>query len=374
MALDISTTETSTPVRFLDLVTTHQEIRAELDAIWDNTVSTAGFVGGAELNSFEEEYAAFCGTSEAIGVANGTDALELILAAAGIGPGDEVIIPANTFIATAEAVASVGATCVFADVDPDTMLITGDMIRAVATPKTAAVMAVHLYGQMVDATDVGAACSDLGIAFIEDSAQAHGAKWDGARAGSVGLAAGFSFYPGKNLGAMGDGGAITTNDAQLAAKMRSLSNHGRSLNSKYEHDLLGRNSRLDSLQAAALRVKLRHIDRWNQGRRNAFDWYGANLPDSLVQLSVRPEAEAVHHLGIVRCVGQTRDEVAAKLDAAGIGWGIHYPIPCHLQAPFGGAEGSFPISERLAGEIISLPMHPHLTEDEVLRVCEVVSR
>ncbi len=370
MALDITTT----PIRFLDLVTTHQEIRAELDSIWDQTVSTGGFVGGGELGGFEAEYAEFCGTTEAIGVANGTDALELILAAAGIGKGDEVIVPANTFIATAEAVASVGATAVYADVDPDTMLITGDHIRSVATPKTAAVMAVHLYGQMVDATDVGAACADLGIAFIEDSAQAHGATWDGKRAGGVGLAAGFSFYPGKNLGALGDGGAVTTNDPVLAEKIRSLSNHGRSLNSKYEHDLLGRNSRLDSLQAAALRIKLRHIDRWNQGRRDAFNWYGQNLPDSLVQLSIRPEASAVHHLGIVRCVGQTRDEVAAKLDAADIGWGIHYPIPCHLQAPVGGSVGEFPVSERLASEIISLPMHPHLTEAEVARVCEVVSR
>lgn len=368
MALDLST-----PIRFLDLVASHEEIRGELDAIWDTTVSTAGFVGGSEVAAFEEEFAAYCGASRCIGVANGTDALELILEAAGFGPGDEIIVPANTFIATAEAVVRVGATPVFADVDPDTMLITGDHIRAAATPRTVAVMAVHLYGQMVDADDVSKACDDLGLAFVEDSAQAHGAKWNNAAAGSVGLAAGFSFYPGKNLGALGDGGAVVTNDAALADKIWSISNHGRSVTSRYEHDLVGRNSRLDALQGAALRIKLRRLNDWNAARRQAAAWYNEYLPSSLVPLTVRAEAEAVHHLGIVRCVGQTRDEVSAKLDAANIGWGIHYPIPCHLQAPFGGNVGEFETSERLASEIISLPMHPHLTEAEIQRVATTLA-
>ncbi len=368
MALDLET-----PIRFLDLVATHEEVRAELDAIWDTTVSTAGFVGGAEVAAFEEEFAAYSGAARCIGVANGTDALELILEAAGFGPGDEIIVPANTFIATAEAVVRVGATPVFADVDPDTMLITGDHIRAAATPKTVAVMAVHLYGQMVDADDVGKACDDLGLAFVEDSAQAHGATWNGATAGSVGLAAGFSFYPGKNLGALGDGGAVVTNDAALADKIWQISNHGRSVSSRYEHDVVGRNSRLDGLQGATLRIKLRRLNDWNARRRAVADWYRQYLPASLVPLTIREEAESVHHLGIVRCVGMTRDEASAKLDAAGIGWGIHYPIPCHLQKPFGGSTGEFEVSERLAGEIISLPMHPHLSEADVERVAKTLT-
>ncbi len=361
-----------TPVKFLDLQADHAEVRDDLDKVWSDLVDTCGFVGGGAVDEFEAAFASYQRGTHCIGVANGTDALELILSAAGIGPGDEVIIPANTFIATAEAVAHCGADIVFADVDPGTLLLTGDAIDAVVTPRTAAVIAVHLYGQMVDMDDVGAAASRHGLALIEDAAQAHGAEWNGVRAGSSALAAGFSFYPGKNLGALGDGGAVVTNDAELERKIRSMSNHGRSSHSKYEHDLLGRNSRLDSLQARALTVKLGRLDDWNEGRRRAAAWYRQYLPAGVTPLEIRPEAVAVHHLGLVQVPTGLRDEVGALLDANKIGWGIHYPVPCHQQVPFAGAGVSMPVTEAAAPRIMSLPMHPHLTEDEIVRVAEVL--
>lgn len=365
--------KTSTPVSFLDLVADHAEVRDELDKAWDTVVSTGGFVGGAAVAEFEAAFAEYQQGQFCVGVANGTDAIELILTGLGLGPGDDVIIPANTFIATAEAVAHTGASVVFADVDPGTLLITGAAIDAAVTPNTKAVIAVHLYGQMVDLDDVNAAVQRHGLMLVEDAAQAHGAEWNGVRAGASSAAAAFSFYPGKNLGALGDGGAIVTNDADLEERIRSMSNHGRSLTSRYEHDVLGRNSRLDSLQARALLIKLRKLDGWNANRRQAAQWYRANLPEAIVPLEIRSEAVAVHHIGLVQVPVGERDNICAALDAAQIGWGIHYPVPCHEQVAFQGADPvSMPVTEAAASRILSLPMHPHLTEADVIRVCEVI--
>ncbi len=364
----------SNTIKFLDLNTTHAQVRGALDDAWVQAIETSGFIGGKNVDLFEAEFAAYCDADHCIGVGNGTDALELILDALGIGAGDEVIVPANTFIATAEAVARVGATPVFVDVDPTTALITGANIAPALTAATKAVMAVHLYGQTVNMDDVLAVCDPAGVKVIEDSAQGHGATWRGRRAGSMGIAAGFSFYPGKNLGALGDGGAVTTNDADLAEAIRSRANHGRSLNSKYEHDVLGRNSRLDGFQASALRIKLAELDRWNEGRRNAAELYRKNLPASFVPYVEMEDARSVYHLFVVRTTVVPRDVVGEGLVAEGIQWGIHYPIPCHTQTPFrADVVPSIPVSEEQSVQIMSLPMHPHLTPAEVERVCAVLA-
>lgn len=369
---DEPTTQTG-PVAFLDLAADHAQVRDQLDAAWSDVVSTGAFIGGAAVVEFEAAFAEYQQGAYCIGVANGTDAIELILSGLGVGPGDDVIIPANTFIATAEAVAHTGASVVFADVDPQTLLITGAAIDAAVTEHTKAVIAVHLYGQMVDLDDVSAAVAKHGLLLVEDAAQAHGASWNGVRAGASSAAAAFSFYPGKNLGALGDGGAVVTNDAELAERVRSMSNHGRSATSKYEHDVLGRNSRLDGLQARALLIKLGKLDEWNAARRQVAAWYRANLPEGTVPLSIRDEAVAVHHLGLVQVPDGQRDQICAALDAAQIGWGIHYPVPCHQQVAFEGASPvAMPVTEAAAPRILSLPMHPHLTEGDVVRVCEVI--
>ncbi|MGI9609580.1 MAG: DegT/DnrJ/EryC1/StrS family aminotransferase [Acidimicrobiia bacterium] len=361
-------------IKFLDLNTSHSQVRGALDDVWEQAIETSGFIGGKNVDLFEADFAAYSDAAHCIGVGNGTDALELILDALGIGQGDEVIVPANTFVATAEAVARVGATPVFVDVDPETALITGATVAPAITDATKAVMAVHLYGQMVNMDDVLAVCEPAGVKVVEDSAQGHGATWRGRRAGSIGIAAGFSFYPGKNLGALGDGGAVTTNDAELAEAIRSRANHGRSLESKYEHDVLGRNSRLDGLQAAALRIKLAELDRWNEGRRNAAALYRKDLPESFVPYVEMQDARSVYHLFVVRTTVVPREVVGEALVAEGIQWGIHYPIPCHLQRPFRTEQiPSHPVSEEQAGQIMSLPMHPHLTPAEVERVCSVLA-
>lgn len=358
-------------VPFLDLAALHAEVRDQLDKAWHETIERNGFVGGEALDRFEQDFAGFCGAAHAVGVANGTDALELVLAGLGIGPGDEVIVPANTFIATAEAVVRVGATPVFVDVDRATALLTPEHVSAALTPRTAAVMAVHLYGQLVDMPALLAVCDPAGVAVIEDAAQAHGATLNGRRAGSFGVAAGFSFYPGKNLGALGDGGAVTTDDAALAERIRSMTNHGRAATSRYHHDLVGRNSRLDGLQAAALSIKLAEIDRWNSQRRELADRYRAGLPAAF-----RPMTQAnglgVHHLMVVES-DMAREVVGAHLDAHEIGWGVHYPVPCHRQPAYAShGPDSLPVSEALAERIISLPMYPQLGAHRVERVCDVL--
>jgi dTDP-4-amino-4,6-dideoxygalactose transaminase len=364
-------------IPFVDLATITEKVRPAIDQVWEQTLANTGFVGGAAVERFETAYAEYSHAERCVGVANGTDALELILSGLGIGPGDEVIVPANTFIATAEAVVTSGATPVFVDVDPETALITGDAVRAATTSATAAVMAVHLYGQTVDVDDLRLATEPAGLAVIEDSAQAHGAEWAGKRAGSLGVAAGFSFYPAKNLGAFGDGGAVTTNDHELADKIQVLANHGRSAASRYEHDVVGRNSRLDGLQAGILSAKLEGLDEANAARANAAEQYRQLLPAWAQPLAVADGASPVYHLFVIRCspaaVDGGRDAVGRALDEAGIGWGLHYPIPCHLQPGYTtGDPKPLPVSEELAQSILSLPMHPHLSTDDIERVCAVL--
>lgn len=358
------------PVPFLDLAAMHAEVDAALERAWRDVRSTGAFVGGPAVERFEADWAAFCGTAHAVGVANGTDALQLVLRALGLGPGDEVLVPANTFVATAAAVVLAGATPRFVDVDPDTLLLTADIAEAAVTPRTAAILAVHLYGQPADMDALRRVAARAGLALVEDAAQAHGATWRGRSAGSLGRAGCFSFYPGKNLGALGDAGAVTTDDAALAARVRSLGNHGRAAASKHLHEHVGTNSRLDGLQAAVLSAKLPRLRAWTAARRRVVARYRQELAGSPVRL-VAEAADAVSawHLAVVRVAD--RDAVRDALDEAGIGTGVHYPVPCHRQEAFAALAGGLrlPVAERAAGEILSLPLSPHTTDAQVDRVC-----
>jgi dTDP-4-amino-4,6-dideoxygalactose transaminase len=359
-------------VPFLDLAAQHAEIAVELDEAWAKITAANSFIGGSYVGDFESEFADFCGVKECVGVANGTDALELILRGLDLREGDEVIVPANTFVATIEAIVAVGSTPVFVDVEDDTLLVAAANIEAAITERTVAAIAVHLYGQMPDMDAISEVTERAGIALVEDAAQAHGARWLDKRAGSFGAAAAFSFYPGKNLGAFGDAGAITTNNAELSERIRSLADHGRRMGTRHEHDLSGRNSRLDALQAAVLSIKLRRLDDWNASRRAAADLYRKLLDATNCRvLHSDPRSTPVHHLEIVRV--PQRDQVLNALDAHGIGWGLHYPIPSHQQTPFERfARTPQPVTEAAAGEIVSVPMFPTITPHEVERVCEVL--
>ncbi len=357
------------PVAFLDLAALHAPLRSRLDVVWEQTMADSAFIGGPAITAFEQRWAQYCGTDHCIGVANGTDALELVLAALGIGPGDEVLVPANTFVATAEAVVTVGATPVFVDVDPGSLLITAREIAAAITPQTRAVMVVHLYGQIAEMDNIKAVTDAAGIHVVEDAAQAHGATYKGRRAGSFGVAATFSFYPGKNLGALGDGGAIVTDDPALTEEIRSLSNHGRGHHLLHTHR--GRNSRLDGLQAAALDVKLDHLDAWNNRRRNAHALYIDRLTTSVETLTTLPDSRPVHHLEVIRV--DDRDRVRDGLAEAGIQTGIHYAMPCHKHPAFAEFDlRPLPVAESAATRQLSLPMHPTLTTDEINTVADTV--
>ncbi len=369
-------------IPFLDLHGVNNGLREEFDLAWKTVLGHGHYIGGPEVERFEREFATYCEAKACIGVANGTDALELILSGLGIGQGDEIIVPANTFIATAEAVCAVGARPRFVDVCPDTLLIDPDAVVAAINSSTAAIITVHLYGQMVDPVPISAIAAAHGLALIEDAAQAHGARHREARAGSVGIAAGFSFYPGKNLGALGDGGAVVTNDLALADRIRSMANHGRSAADRYLHDVTGRNSRLDTLQAALLSAKLPWLDADNARRKAAMAAYREMLPQRCTPVAVAPGAEPVYHLAVIQV--DDRREVADALTAAGIGWGVHYPIPCHQQPALAGLQElgpvaaplpiaqKLPVAERAAGRILSLPMSPTLTVEQVARVCDVL--
>lgn len=359
-----------TQVPFLDLAALHATLRPELDEIWASTVDSSAFVGGHAVAAFEREFADYCGCDHAIGVANGTDALELVLRALGVGPGDEVIVPTNTFFATAEAVHLVGARPVFVDVDPGTLLTTPDIVKGSITGRTAAMIPVHLFGQPVDLTGFEELSRDLDIPFIEDAAQAHGARWGDRLVGSAGVAACFSFYPGKNLGALGDGGAVVTSDERLAGIIRSLANHGRDLAAPTGHSRVGRNSRLDGLQAGLLSLKLRQLDSWNGRRRRLWQRYVAGFAGTAVRcVEVADRAASVHHLAVVRV--PNRDRVRAALAEDGIETGIHYPVPCHLLPPWDEIESPvLPVSEQAAEELLSLPMYPQLEPVDVDHVVE----
>lgn len=360
------------PIPFLDLAGTTEQVREELDLAWKEVLSHGRFVGGPEVAEFEARFAGYCGAEHCIGVANGTDAIELILAASGVGAGDEVIVPANTFVATAEAVCAVGARPRFVDVLPDTLEIDPDAVRAAVTSRTVAIAAVHMFGQMAEVDRLAAVAGRYGLLLLEDAAQAHGARFGGQRAGSAGHAAAFSFYPGKNLGALGDGGAVVTSDGALAGRVRQIANHGRAGGGHHVHDVVGRNSRLDTLQAAVLSAKLPLLDPNNQRRREAMEHYQRSLPAGYSTLAQHPAAESVHHLAVVQV--PDRPMATAALDAAGIGWGIHYPVPCHRQPAFAEyADGPLPVAEYAAEHILSLPMFPTLTGGDVERVCAALA-
>lgn len=359
-------------ITLTDLAPSTGQVRREVEAGWARLLDTNAWIGGAAVEEFERAWADYCRTREAICVANGTDALHLILRALHVGPGDEVLVPANTFIATAEAVILSGARPRFVDVDPDTLLITPEAVAASVTPSTAAVIPVHLYGHMADVAGLAAVCRRHGLALIEDAAQAHGATRDGVRAGSAGIAAGFSFYPGKNLGAFGDAGAVTTDDASLADAIRSLANHGRSPGDKYLHPVIGTNSRLDAVQAVVLGAKLPYLDGWLAGRRRVVAAYRERTRDLPIRI-VEPEigVDSAWHLLVARVAD--RDRVRTELMEQHVETGIHYPVPCPEQPAFARyADSACPVASSAARQIVSLPLHPHMAADDVDVLCRVL--
>jgi dTDP-4-amino-4,6-dideoxygalactose transaminase len=359
-------------IPFADLGAMTREVRADLDLAWGRTLDAGDFVRGDAVTEFEIAWAAYCHASFALGVANGTDALQLALRALDLVPGDEVVLPANTFVATAEAVVLAGLTPRFADVDPDTLLLSAETLEAAITPRTKVVIVVHLFGQVPDMDAIGGVAERAGLVVIEDAAQAHGATWRGRRAGSFGTMACFSFYPGKNLGAFGDGGAIVTSDPGLAERVDMLRDHGRVRGGRHSHGVLGTNSRLDTLQAAILSIKLARLDAWTAARQRAAAVYRAGLAGSpALTVGLHPDAGHVYHLAVVRV--PDRDRVMTALREQGIGTGIHYPTPCHLLEPLRRyADRPLPAAEAAAQEILSLPMFPHLTEEQAERVCTVL--
>lgn len=354
-------------VPFLDLSRTHDTIRADLDAAWHQTLDRSRYILGEEVEAFESEFASYCGAEHAIGVANGLDALHIILRAHEIGPGDEVLVPSNTFIATWLAISQVGATPVAVEPDPATYNMDPAAAARAVNGRTKAIIPVHLYGQPADMSALRDLARRHGLLCIEDAAQAHGSTFAGRPAGSLGDAAAFSFYPGKNLGALGDGGAITTSDRAMAHRMRELANYGSS--EKYIHRQRGLNSRLDELQAAILRVKLRHLDAWNARRRAIAQTYRDSLEDCGLTLpQVDPRTEPVWHLFVVRT--DRRDALAAWLKQDGIDTQIHYPIaPADSEAYRDVPKlGSSELGRTLGREILSLPIGPHLRDEEVQHV------
>jgi dTDP-4-amino-4,6-dideoxygalactose transaminase len=358
-------------VPFLDLARLHASIRPELDAAFDDVVTRSGFVGASAIAEFERAFAKAHGRAGAAGCGSGTDALALALRALGVGEGDEVIIPAMTFVATAEAVVHVGATPVLADVDPETLLLAADTVAAVRTAATRAVIPVHLYGHVVPFSLIEAWRAD-GLFVVEDAAQAHLSSWDGRMVGEAGNAACFSFYPGKNLGALGDGGLVMSDDEDLLERVRRIRDHGRA--TKYEHDQIGWCSRLDGLQAAFLNVKLPHLAGWTEGRREAAAAYAKHFA-ALDGVRLVPWNDgAVHHLLVARVEASRRAQVLEALGVAGIGTGIHYPVALSKQPALAAWAHSCPEAERAADEIFSLPMDPLMTADDVATVCEAVEK
>lgn len=351
-------------IPFLDLGAAYRELKPEIDAAVARVLNSGWYILGPEVESFEAEWAEYCGASHAAGVANGLDALILALRALEVGAGDEVIVPSNTYIATWLAVSAVGATPVPVEPDPATHNIDPDRIQAAITPRTKALLPVHLYGQPADLDPILALARAHGLAVVEDAAQAHGARYKGRRIGAHGDIVCWSFYPGKNLGALGDGGAITTNRADLADRVRVLRNYGS--REKYVNEVQGVNSRLDPIQAAVLRVKLKYLDEWSDRRRAIAARYMEGLANAGLSLPHVPDwAEPAWHLFVVQ--NEQRDALHGRLQKAGIGTLIHYPIPPHMQQAYGEAgfaPDDFPIARQLAGEVLSLPIGPQLGHDE----------
>ena len=361
-------------IAFLDLKSSYQELKAEMDAAYNRVMESGWYILGSEVEAFEHEYAKYCGTEHCIGVGNGLEALHLILCAYRIGINDEVIVPSNTYIATWLAVTYTGATPVPVEPNERTYNLDPAKIEMAITNRTRAVIPVHLYGQPAEMDPILNIAKQHGLKVIEDAAQAHGALYKGKRTGSLGDAAGFSFYPGKNLGAMGDGGAVTTNDGSLSEAIRSLRNYGSQ--KKYVNDVLGFNSRLDELQAALLRVKLKHLDTWNERRGKAAERYNETLKESALVLPYVPDyAKPVWHLYVVNI--EERDKLQKYLADNGIGTLIHYPIPPHLQKAYvslGFNLGDFPIAEKMAEQILSLPMGPHISDEQIEIIINAILR
>jgi len=345
----------------------------ELLEVVERVASTGAFTMGTELEAFEEEFAAYCETEHAIGVSSGTEAIVLALRALRIGPGDEVVVPANSFIATAEAVSLAGATPRLVDVDPETHLITPEALQAAIGARTRCVIPVHLMGSTVDMTPLLDVARAAGLAVIEDCAQAHGARYEGQRVGTFGDLGCFSFYPTKNLGAWGDGGAVVASDPELARTVRLLRSHGEG--PRYHHSLVGTTARLDALQAALLRVKLRRLEGWNDDRRRVASRLRAGLVGTSLELPsmASPEGDHVYHLFVAR--SERREALRAFLSERGIATAVHYPIPIHrtgAYADLGLGAGSLPVAERLAEQICTLPLFPQMTDDEIARVTGAV--
>ena len=365
--------ETSVP--FLDLAASHEPLKARIVDDIAELIDTNAFTNGPAVGQFEEAFAAFCGVRECVGVASGLDGLRLALGALEVGPGDEVIVPATTFIATFEAVTQIGARPVPAEVDGQDYTLDLEAAAHSVTPRTRAILPVHLYGQVADMTGLIELARTLSIPVLEDACQAHGAERDSIRAGSAGAAAAFSFYPGKNLGAFGDAGAVVTNDSELAARVRVLREHGQ--RRKYEHDVVGYTARLDTIQALVLLRKLPFLRQWNDARRAAARFY-SELLEGVGDLTlpwVSSGSDPVWHLYVIRT--RERDQLAEWLRAQHIGVGLHYPQPVHLSpayASLGYPAGSFPITERLARESLSLPIYPGITEEQIVTVADAVRR
>jgi len=358
------------PIPIIDLKAQLARIRPEIDEAVARVLSSTAYVQGEDVRLLEREFAAFCGATHACAVANGTDALHLALRAYGVGAGDEVVTVANTFIATGEAILLVGARPVFVDVDPATHTMDPERVERAITPRTRVILPVHLYGHPADTTAIGEIARRHGLPVLEDAAQAHGAEWRGRRAGALGHAACFSFYPTKNLGAFGDAGMVVSSDEGFVARVRQVANHGAGTH-RYDNVVLGTNSRLDTLQAAILRVKLRHLERWNAERAERAAAYSralAGVP-GVVAPREKEGARSAWHLYTVRA--PERDALAEHLKARGIGTAVHYPRPIHLQASMaagGGRPADLPVSEQLSREVLCLPLYPELSLEDLARV------
>ncbi|HUS16657.1 MAG TPA: DegT/DnrJ/EryC1/StrS family aminotransferase [Chloroflexia bacterium] len=372
----MTTTPAARPIPLNDTRPQYDAIRAEVRAAMDAVLEKSWFILGSEVAAFEQEFAAFCGSKHCVGVSNGTDAIHIAVRALGIGPGDEVILPTHTATFSALGISMSGAQPRLVDVEPDTGNLDPRLVEAAITPATKAIMPVHLYGQAADMDPIRAVADQHGIPVVEDAAQAHGATYRGARVGSIGRLASFSFYPTKNLGAYGDGGAVTTDDPELAGIMRELRNGGQ--RDRYHHVRLGFCNRLDELQAAILRVKLRYLQSWNSARAERAAHYTQLLTAAghpVEPLAVRGYGDPVYHLYVVKTPGR-REGLMAALKQAGIDSYIHYPVPVHLQEGYAflnQGPGSFPVAEDLASRIVSLPIYPELRFEDIERIVQTIS-
>lgn len=360
-------------VPLVDLKAQYRTIQPQIDAAIQRVVENTSFIMGAEVSAFEEAFAAFCGVAHCVGVSSGTAALELVLRALDVPPGAEVITSAHTFIATAEAISAIGATPVFVDVQPDSYNLDPARLEQAITPHTRAIIPVHLYGHPAQMDAIRDVAARHNLPVIEDAAQAHGAEWQGAKAGTLGTVACFSFYPGKNLGAYGDAGAVTTDDPALAERVSLLRNHGR--HSKYIHEIKGFGQRMDALQAAILAAKLPHLAGWTDARRRLAARYSAKLATfELETPTVQPQANPAWHLYVIRT--PRRDELLAHLQSRGIGAGIHYPVPLHLQPAYkelGHQPGDLPVTEAVADSCLSLPLYPEMTDAQQDRIIAAIA-